>query len=101
MKTFDAISVREDEGVKICRDVFGVEATQVFDPVFLCPKEKYLGLITEANISFDKPYLLHIFFHLIKKKGEMLKTVADKLGLDLLIILDGQTDIEENKNALE
>ena len=100
LKTFDAISVREDDGVKICRDVFGVEATQVFDPVFLCPKEKYLGLITEANISFDKPYLLAYILSPNKEKGEMLKTVADKLGLDLLIILDGQTDIEENKKRL-
>ncbi len=100
LKTFDAISVREDDGVKICREVFGVEATQVFDPVFLCPKEKYLGLIEEADITFEKPYLLAYILSPNKEKGEMLKQAADKLGLDLLIILDGQTDLEENKKRL-
>lgn len=100
LKTFDAISVREDDGVKICKDVFGVNATQVFDPVFLCAKEKYLELINEANVSFEKPYLLAYILSPNKEKGIMLKAAADKLGLDLLIILDGQTDIEENKKQL-
>lgn len=31
---FDRVSVREDDGVGICRDVFGVEASHVLDPVF-------------------------------------------------------------------
>lgn len=37
MSRFDGISVREDDGVDIiCREVFGVRAEQVLDPVF-CP----------------------------------------------------------------
>ena len=35
MSRFDGISVREDDGVDICREVFGVRAEQVLDPVFL------------------------------------------------------------------
>lgn len=35
MSRFDGISVREDDGVDICREVFGVRAEQVLDPV--CP----------------------------------------------------------------
>lgn len=100
LKTFDAISVREDDGVRICREVFGVDATQVSDPVFLCPKEKYLQLISEAKINYDRPYLLSYILSPNKEKGEMLKSAADKLGLDLLIILDGQTDLEENKKRI-
>ena len=100
LKTFDAISVREDDGVKICREVFGVDATQVLDPVFLCPKGKYLDLMAEAKINFEKPYLLAYILSPNKEKGEMLKKAADELGLDLLIILDGQTDLEENKKRL-
>ena len=100
LKTFDAISVREDDGVRICREVFGVNATQVSDPVFLCPKQKYLQLISEAKINYDRPYLLAYILSPNKEKGEMLKSAADKLGLDLLIILDGQTDLEENKKRI-
>lgn len=100
LKTFDAISVREDDGVKICRDVFGVNAAQVLDPVFLCPKEKYMSLIGEAKIQFEKPYLLAYILTPDKAKGEALQQAAEKLGLELLIILDGQTDLEENKKRL-
>lgn len=100
LKTFDAISVREDDGVKICRDVFGVNAAQVLDPVFLCPKEKYMSLIGEAKIQFEKPYLLAYILSPDKAKGEALQKAAEKLGLELLIILDGQTDLEENKKRL-
>lgn len=100
LKTFDAISVREDDGVKICRDVFGVNAAQVLDPVFLCPKEKYMSLIGEAKIQFEKPYLLAYILSPDKAKGEALQKAAEKLGLELLVILDGQTDAEENKKRL-
>ena len=56
--------------------------------------------MTEANISFEKPYLLAYILSPNKEKGEVLKQAAEKLGLDLLIILDGQTDLEENKKRL-
>lgn len=35
LKRFDAISVREESGVKICNDVFNVNATLVADPTLL------------------------------------------------------------------
>lgn len=100
LKTFDAISVREDDGVKICKEVFGVNATQVLDPVFLCPIKKYLEIINETKIEFSKPYLLAYILSPNKEKGELLKNVADELGLDLIIILDGQTNFDKNKELL-
>lgn len=100
LKTFHAISVREDDGVKICRDCFGVDAVQVWDPVFLCDKSKYLELISEAAISADRPYLLAYVLSPDKEKGKKLTEVAKVLNLELVIILDGQTDIEQNKKLL-
>lgn len=100
LQTFDAVSVREDDGVKICREKFGVEATQVLDPVFLCPEERYREIMAEADVSFGRPYLLAYVLSPDREKGEMLKAAADGLGLELLIILDGQTDIEENMRRL-
>ena len=35
LQQFDNISVREEDGVDICRNTFGVSAEQVLDPVFL------------------------------------------------------------------
>ncbi|MBO5345263.1 MAG: polysaccharide pyruvyl transferase family protein, partial [Clostridia bacterium] len=100
MQDFDAISIREDDGVELCKNLFGAKATRTIDPVFLCDKSKFEELIKEAKIEFDKPYMLAYILSPNKEKGEVLKKTAEKLGLDLIIILDGQTDLEENKKLL-
>lgn len=48
-KTFDAISVREDSGVDLCRERLGVEATHVLDPTLLLSKDDYMKLVSAAN----------------------------------------------------
>lgn len=40
-RRFDAISVREDSGVRICRDDLGVAAEQHVDPTLLVPADRY------------------------------------------------------------
>lgn len=49
LHSFDFISVREKSGVEICRDVLGVEAEWIIDPVFVLDRSKYDELITNAN----------------------------------------------------
>ena len=41
LNRFDAVSVRENSGVKICRDIAQFSAVAVLDPVFLLPKSDY------------------------------------------------------------
>lgn len=48
-KIFDAISVREDSGVKLCREKLNVEATHVLDPTMLLNKDDYMTLVSAAN----------------------------------------------------
>ncbi|MFR9565799.1 MAG: polysaccharide pyruvyl transferase family protein [Rikenellaceae bacterium] len=45
-KLFDAISVREDSGVDLCREHLGVNAEHLLDPTILLSKEDYTALIT-------------------------------------------------------
>lgn len=45
LKRFQAISVREKSGEKICRDVFGVEAQHVLDPTLLLQASDYETII--------------------------------------------------------
>lgn len=47
-KKFDAISVREESGVKLCKDHLGVDATWVLDPTLLLKKEDYLDLCSDV-----------------------------------------------------
>ena len=58
MQKFDRFSVRENVAVDICKNEFGVDATWVLDPVFLCPMEKYQQLIDHCSQKPPKtPYL--------------------------------------------
>ena len=93
LKQFDNVSVREDVGVKICKEDFDVEAAHVLDPVFLLDDYNYL--INKSNKSvnnkFIATYLLRTEF-----KNE-LNYISNKLNLNIeyLYQYDKQTSIED------
>lgn len=45
VRKFGAVSVREDSGVKLCKDYLEVNAKHVLDPTMLLTKEDYLAII--------------------------------------------------------
>lgn len=55
--TFDAISVREDDAVRIIKDKLNLSAVQVLDPVFLLQKSKWEKL-SRNSIKIDYEYVL-------------------------------------------
>ena len=48
---FDAVSVREKSGVKICKDIFKINAEQVLDPTLLLNAEDYQEIIDNEQIK--------------------------------------------------
>lgn len=89
MQRLDRISVREDTGVDICRKIFGVKAEHILDPVFLCDISEYEKVIEKSKVSHKKPYLLSYILDTTPEKEEAVKTVAEKMGLELFNISDG------------
>ena len=67
---FDAISVREDSGVKICKEEFDVDAIQVLDPTLLLKKEDYLSLIDQNEKSVNSGELLYYILDETDKKKQ-------------------------------
>ena len=53
-KKFDAISVREESGVKLCKDHLGVDATWVLDPTLLLTKDDYLPICEKVPVCNEK-----------------------------------------------
>lgn len=53
LETFDAISVREDAGVLICKNLLGASAVHVLDPTLLLDKSAYFALLPIGN-EFDR-----------------------------------------------
>lgn len=49
-KIFDAISVREESGVSLCKQHLGVDAVHLLDPTLLLDVEDYIKLFNESGV---------------------------------------------------
>ncbi len=83
MQKFDAFSVREEGGVKLAKEFFGVDAEWVLDPVFLCDKSHFQLLAEKAsNKSGEK----HIFAYILDPSNninDILKYCTDRFMLPI------------------
>jgi polysaccharide pyruvyl transferase WcaK-like protein len=57
-KKFNAISVREDSAVHLCKKHLGVFSIHVLDPTLLLSKEDYIALVKKDNIPASKGTLI-------------------------------------------
>lgn len=81
---FDAVSVREDSAVGLCKDHLNVEAVHVLDPTLLLTSDEYNRLLINFPPSASKvlfAYLLDVN----EQKVEYVKDYAKFLGLELVI----------------
>jgi coenzyme F420-reducing hydrogenase beta subunit len=100
-KRFDAISVREKQGVDLARDNYGVRATQVLDPVFLPEKKIYEKLARKSRLKEKGSYIITYILDPTPEKREAMLHVSDKLGLRLVNMLDGMPmKLEDNKKKM-
>jgi len=60
LKNFTAISVREKNGVNVCRNTFSVEAKALFDPVFLLSQEDWNNILQKTNIDLSSSCVVYI-----------------------------------------
>jgi nitroreductase len=101
MKRFHAISVREDSGVRIARDVYGVPAKQVAEPIFLTDAAHYLDMASASTRDTSDPYLLAYILDPTLEKKKAIEHIAGKLGLKIRIILDAWPHLfQENKRKM-
>lgn len=71
-KLFNAISVREDSGMHLCKEHLGVEAIHVLDPTMLLEKEDYIELVNKVN---EKPSNGNLFCYILDNSEEIQKAI--------------------------
>lgn len=101
MNKFDHVSVREFEGVDICKNVFEVDATQVMDPVFLCNQSNWEMLANNAERKTSGKFLFSYILDPTPDKATELQKLAKKLKLKLVTVTDRQNKAEERENILK
>ena len=76
---FKEVSVREDEGVSICKNTFGINAIKVLDPTLLLTKEDYLSLINNKQYpKDDKPILAKYILDETPEIEKSIQSIAKK-----------------------
>ncbi|WP_050909481.1 polysaccharide pyruvyl transferase family protein [Vibrio campbellii] len=94
LKQFDAVSVREDSAVNLCRDNFGVEALHVIDPTMLIEASQYNTLIDKENYV-DKPKGVMVYvLDRSEEKKAVVTEVVSKLNTQSFELMP-QNDLEQ------
>lgn len=84
---FQAISVREKSGIKLCKEYFDITAKRVFDPTLLIEAEKYRALYAKEEIK-DTCHN-HTAVYLLDKTPSKIKAINElcsQLGLTPVFI---------------
>lgn len=79
LQSFDAISVREDSGVEICRRKFGQDAVHVLDPTLLVPPERYIELFSEKVELGVEDRLITYVLDPTEDKTALLTAISERV----------------------
>lgn len=89
---FDDISVREADGVDICRNTFGVKATHVLDPVFLLEPKEWDKLINNSNCN-EKDFVVSYVLDKSPHAEKLINALKEKFGENNCInMVDAQSN---------
>lgn len=100
-KKFNAISVREDSGVELCKKYLGVDAEHMLDPTLLISKEEYVGLIEQDKSTNLGRTLLNYVLDLSPQKKTIVDSVAKNLGLNAVSTMPKSDFLKVGKRGLE
>ncbi len=80
-KKFNAISVREYSGIKLCEKYFGVTASHLVDPTLLLTPNDYIDLFKTCKIRKTSKQMMVYILDKNKDKELVVKTIAKEKGL--------------------
>lgn len=86
-KKFDMVSVREDSGVKLCKEHLGIDAVHVLDPTMLLTKEDYIQLIEKEKEPKSDGTLFNYILDPDARKSVFIQKVAKAKGLKAFQVL--------------
>lgn len=79
---FDAISVREDSGVNLCKKYLDVDAIHLLDPTLLLDKKDYLNLVKTDKQKVSRSLMVYVL-DMNSDKLEIIDTVSNHLNLSV------------------
>lgn len=83
LSEFKAISVREDEGVQLCKDNIGVTADHVLDPTMLLNASDYEPVTSERKVKDDYVFVYWLGSAVEKQKAIEAASIECKRIVDI------------------
>ena len=86
---FDAISVREDSGIQLCKKYLNVNAKHLIDPTMLLSQEDYIDLVKKDNaikLKKEKTLILYVLDSTPTKKA-ITEKIQNQLGLTISLVM--------------
>lgn len=97
ISSFDAVSVREESGVEICKKLFGIDALWVLDPTMLLSSDDYIKLIGgNMGQSRTTGTLMSYVLDENSDVSELRATIAKEKNLRINITNIAVNGIEQN-----
>ncbi|BDZ54888.1 MurB family protein [Agromyces marinus] len=96
IRRFDAISVREESGIRICAEEFGVRAERHLDPTMLLTPDHYRGLIARSRTTTapaTAPAAGRTLIYRLDATDDMLRAeraIAERVGAPPMELLPTQ-----------
>lgn len=89
LDSFSYLSVREDAGAKIIKDLTNREAKVISDPTMIVSKSVWDKMAKKPDFSLPKKYLLTYFLgDRVKSYGKYINKLAKKYNLEIVNLLD-------------
>ncbi|MFC3679564.1 polysaccharide pyruvyl transferase family protein [Bacterioplanoides pacificum] len=97
-KLFDAISVREDSGVELCRQYLGVDAQHVLDPTLLLNSNEYEQLIGAERLKEKNEGIFTYFLDKTPEKLAIAEQASKETG-EKLFSCQAQSSVSDNHDV--
>lgn len=100
IKNFDAISVREESAVVLCKKHFQTDVIQTLDPTLLLNKNDYIELIDYEKKNMQEEYLFTYILDNNENKKKIVNSIAGNIKLKLRSGMPTKNFIDFGKRTL-
>ncbi len=104
LSDYDALSVREESGVALIRDLTGQAATWCCDPTLLLDRAQWAELAAKAKRRPKRPYLLvYIMAYMVNpypQADRVIDELAHALGLDVVYLNGRRQDLGKPRSTV-
>ena len=100
LQQFDAVSVREDAAISLCKTHLETDAVHVLDPTLLLDKTDYVDLVEQAKEPVCSGNLMVYVLNRTEEKTLIMNEVARVRGLKPFEIMPKRTLVNSTKKQL-